>query len=69
MKKRSKFRGCDNDTQFKEIDTSFVSTNIEIVFQKSTCLESQLCEIMAAIIPEQYESTWFQHLNVRGVEH
>lgn len=42
----------DDDTKLKEVDTGFVTPNVKIVFEKTSCFESQLSQIISAIVSE-----------------
>lgn len=49
-------------TEFKEINSSLVASDVEVVVEKPTGLESQLCEIVTPIITKKDATTRFENL-------
>jgi hypothetical protein len=49
-------------TYLEEIDPGFVSSDVEVIFKQSLCLEPQLGKIVTSIISKEQQSTRFQHL-------
>lgn len=49
-------------TKLKKVHTSFVSSDVEIFVEESASFEPELSQIVAAIVPEEDNSSRFQHL-------
>jgi hypothetical protein len=49
-------------TSFKKVDSRPIPPNIKVLLQHPSLLHPQLREIESAIVANQQQTTWFEHL-------